>query len=214
MTLIGKISDLAPQKKSSRRYSVSVDGKFVVGADQEVIAKLRLREGQPLTTQQVAEIEFADELLQATRQAMRLLSHRARSRQEMVRALRQKQHRPEVIAAALEHLEQAGLLNDEELALSMVRYLGDQQQRGRRAILDRLRKAGISRELAEKVGAELLDEAGELTRARRTAEKYLQRQTGEAGPRLGHKLYQHLQRRGFDGSLCQQVTQEMLPDFW
>jgi len=106
------------------------------------------------------------------------------------------------------------LINDEELARSMVRHLTDQRQMGRRAILDQMLKADLSRNLAEDVLTELLDEAGELERARQTAEKYLQRQGEQVSPRLGQKLYQHLQRRGFDGSLSQQVTQEVLPDSW
>ena len=83
----------------------------------------------------------------ATDRALRLLSYRAHSREELRRKLLQKGEDPEAVDTALDWCEERGFLNDEEYAAALVRkYAGKGYEPWR--IRAELRKRGIGYELA------------------------------------------------------------------
>ncbi|HEY3398561.1 MAG TPA: regulatory protein RecX [Armatimonadota bacterium] len=208
------ISKICQHKRSSHLLEVWVEGELAIIADQEVIAHRGLHSGDPLTTEALEELRSADQVLQAGRKAQGLLAHRARSRQELVRALRQKGFADPTIQTTLERLEQVGLVNDEAFARQMAESLAQYRQLGSRAIQQKLRLAGLAPQLVQEVLAETADEQQEMQRARAGAEKYLSRTRAEDDTRLRAKLFGYLQRRGFAAGLCRQVTEELLPPTW
>lgn len=212
MAAWGTISEIKPRKSSSRRYQVWIGEEVALEADQEVIVQAGLYPGRALSVEEVAQIREADRVLEASRQAMRLLAHRGRSRQQLVRALRRKRYSEAEIGRALERLERAGLINDEALARQLAEYYARFRGQGRRAVMHRLLQAGLEASLAEAVLAEFADEKSEEERARQAARRFLARAGQEESLRRRARLYDHLQRRGFDASLCRQVTEELVAD--
>jgi regulatory protein len=191
---------------------VWVDGVVALEADEEVIAQGGLRTGQPLTEEKVAELQQADQGLEASRLVLRLLSHRARSRQELLLALRRKRYPQEIMAVTMERLERAGLLDDEAFARQMVE-VGRARRLGRWAVYHKLRQAGVDEATAERVLAETASEEEEGERARLVARKYVERapQGGERR-RLRAKVYDLLQRRGYDSGMARQVAEDVVAD--
>ena len=212
MPVIGTIADIKPRGRSQHRWEVWVDGEVVLEADKEVIAQGGLRTGRPLTEEEVTELRSADQALEASRVVLRLLSHRGRSRQELVLALRRKRYPAEIVDTTMERLERAGLIDDQAFAEQMVAQYSGHRRLGRYAVYQKLRQAGLDSALAEQVLAETTSEESELERARHTARKYVERAPGGDPRRLRAKVYGLLQRRGFDAGIARQVTEEAVAD--
>jgi regulatory protein len=212
---LGTIAEIKPKGRSARRYEVWVDGEVALEADKEVIAEGGLRPGQPLTGEEVAALRKADQALEASRLTLGLLAHRARSRHELLLALRRKRYPQEIVELTMQRLERAGLLDDEAFARQMVETFSRRRLLGRYAVYHKLRQAGLDEAVAEQALAAASGEDDELERARLVARKYLDRpsRSGETpGPRLRAKVYDLLQRRGYEAGIARQVTEETVGD--
>jgi len=212
MSALGIISAIKPRGSSSRRYEVWIGEEVALEADKEVIAQAGLYPGRALSAEEAAHIREADRVLGAGRQAMRLLAHRGRSRRELVRALRRKRYSEAEIEPALERLERAGLINDEALARQLAEYYSRYRGQGRRAVLHKMLQAGLEAPLAEAVLAEFADEKSEQERAREAGQRFLARIGRDRDPHRRARLYDYLQRRGFDADLCRQITEQLVAD--
>ena len=121
----------------------------------------------------------------------------------------------EHVRAAIERLEQIGLLDDERLARSLLASRDRSRQRGDRALLQELRRRGVAAELAGRLlterSAEGAGEGGdgvELRAARSAAARLAPR---GGGPRAeGQRIAQALLRRGFPAGIAWQVARERL----
>lgn len=84
----------------------------------------------------------------AFRDALRLLSMRARTRQELQQALARKQHPPPAIAAALEKVQALGYLDDARYARARAESMLRDGKMGPQAVTQHLRARGIPAEVA------------------------------------------------------------------
>lgn len=84
----------------------------------------------------------------ALRHALRLLSMRARTRQELQQALARKQHPPAAIAAALERVQSLGYLDDARYARARAESLLGEGKMGPQGVMQHLRARGIPAEVA------------------------------------------------------------------
>lgn len=212
MPVLGTITQIKPKGRSQHRYEVWIDGQVVLEADQEVIAQGGLRSGRPLTVEELGHLRHADQALEASRLALRLLSHRARSRQEIILALRRKRYPEDLVALTLERLTSAGLLDDEALAHQMAEQFTRHRQLGRYAVYHKLRQAGLEADLVQRAVTAATNEEDELERARQVAQRYVARAPAGGDRRLRAKVYSLLQRRGFEAGLARQVTEETVAD--
>ncbi len=212
MPVLGTIADIKPRGRSARRWQVWVDGEVVLEAEEEVIAQGGLRPGRPVTEEEIEQLRQADQALQASRLAQRLLAHRSHSRHELVTALRRKRFSEEIATLTLERLERAGLIDDEAFAQRLVEHYTRARGLGQHAVRHKLRQAGLDTVLTEEALSAATSEAEELERARLAARKYLQRvSTGET-QRLRARLYDLLLRRGFDAGVARQVSEEAVAE--
>lgn len=212
MSVLGTIAEIKPRGRSTRRWEVWIDGEVVLEAEEEVIAQGGLRPGRPLTEEEAEALRQADQALQASRIAQRLLAQRSRSRHELVTALRRKGYAEETVALTLERLERVGLLDDGAFAQRLVEHYSRGRGLGRQAVRQRLRQAGLDTVLAEEVLAAATSEEEELERARLAAQKYVSRASAGEAHRLRARLYQLLLRRGFDAEVARQVTEEVVAE--
>jgi regulatory protein len=123
----------------------------------------------------------------------------------------------EHVRAAIERLEQIGLLDDERLARSLLESRDRSRQRGDRALLQELRRRGVGDELAGSLLAERAAEGasegadGVELRAARAAAARIRIRGGE--PRAeGQRIAQALARRGFPPGMAWQVARERLAE--
>ena len=212
MAEVSKITVIEPQKNNPHRYSIFIDGQFALGIDEEVMANLRLRPQQPITVDRLQQIVAEEQAQRAWQAAIRLLKYRPRSYRELTRRLRQKGFASPTIAQVLDRLADLGLIDDERFAQQMVQSLVRRRNLGKRAILDRLRRAGISRDMAEATMEQELADYDEVSQAQQVVEKYLPRLAGLEPVKQRRRLYGYLRRRGFSQTVIQQMMQSALPD--
>lgn len=208
-----KITAIEPQKTNPHRYSIFIDGQFALGVTEEVIVNLGLRPHQPVSEAKLDEITFEEQVQQARKAALRLLEYRPRSRQELRRRLRQKDFPVSAISRVLDRLEERGLVADEDFAQQLVCSLARRRNLGKRAILDKLRRAGISRDIAEATIERELADYDEASRAQQAAEKYLPHLADLAPEKQRRRLQAYLYRRGFSYSIIDQVRRSALADY-
>lgn len=101
-----------------------VDGRCAGTVSKSFVARWDLHEGRELDGDMLDRMRGQAAAERALADGQRLLSHRARSRREVETRLLEKGHLDEAVAAALERLASAGLLDDADFAR---RYVADKQ---------------------------------------------------------------------------------------
>ena len=153
------------------RSVVSTDDGETLALRTETVERARLVQGAVLDAAYLAEIDEEEQRVVAHEAALRLLSHRARSEQELAGRLRQRGLSPEVVRHEITRLRDAGLLDDEAFARSWVRDRAPLAPRGRRLLRQELRGRGVAAEIAEVAVEEADDREVALTLARQRARR-------------------------------------------
>lgn len=188
-----RITKIEVQKKRAQRHSVYVDGKFVIGIDQETYLHLGLREGDEITKAKLNEIINYELKLKAKESALNLLSYRGRSKKELSARLQKKEVEPKLIVETLQELEAAGLINDLEFAKAWVRERGE--SRGPFKLRSELIAKGVPKEIIDEALSECPPEseiAQKLTQKWLATHQYLPQDT------LKRRLFSFLLRRGLN----------------
>lgn len=143
--------------------------------------------------------------------ALRLLTQRAHSREELRRKLRARGMAPNTIARVTEDLARVRLLDDRAYAqaYSEQRMTGSRPV-GRTRISLELRKRGVPGEIIEQVLAEQAEGAEpdkEFERAREAGQRKWESVRHRGEPRAAMaKVYRFLAGRGFSGEICSRVV--------
>jgi regulatory protein len=208
-----KITALQPQKHDPDRVSVFVDGAFRMGLAAEVARAGRLRVGQAVDETQLAELERRNLGWQARQAALRLLAVRPRSAAELARRLRMKGYGPEIGEEVIARLREQGMIDDAAFAGSLVRDRVRLRPQGARRMAGELRAKGVDEQTARAAIRETLEdeETDETELARRAAAKWRPR-PGEEPAAARRRLHGFLSRRGFDGDVIREVTDDAIPD--
>ncbi len=141
--------------------------------------------------------------------ALKLLSYRARSRQEMAEKLQRKGFDSGQIDGVINLLETAGLINDRALAAELFRYSVEIKTLGKKGIRVFLASRGIERDLIDKTLATHSPETEEnaaLEFAGRKL-KILKRYKPEV---IKRRLWGMLQRRGFSPDVINKTINTVL----
>jgi len=189
--LSGRITALKAQTKNRGRVNVYLDGSFAFGLAEIVAARLRV--GQSLSDDDIASLRQCDAQERAYDQALRFLSYRPRSTEEVRRFLAGKDVPPEVATATLARLTGAGLLDDEAFARFWVENRESFRPRGPMALCFELRRKGVSQEAIEQA----LGAADEKDAAYRAARTHAARLEHADRATFFRRLGEFLQRRGF-----------------
>ena len=164
--------------------------------------KRRARAPRPSPSQ----LSPADAAEQAHSAALRLLSHRERSRVELRSRLARKGFDAPTIDQVLDRLAEAGLQSDERFAATFT--LEAQRSRGlsTNAVQGQLRRRGIDRQLAAEAATETPED--EEARARDLADRRAARMTGLSPEVRARRLLGYLARRGYPPELCRRLAAE------
>ncbi len=206
-----EISDLHPDPRAPGYLIVEVDGARFASIPEEVVALLGLLKGKQLEQDAFAELTRVADVEAAHRVAIRLLAHRPRAVNEMLRQLRNRGHNPSAAAEAVGRLEANGLLDDLEFARHFTRVRTGKGHGPARLISD-LRARGVDKRLAERAVYETMDEEeiDPMTQAREVAEK----RSAQLGNLPAHKkrrrLLAYLGRRGYRGYEIEEIVRDVL----
>jgi len=198
----GRITALIFQKRNPERVNVYLEGRFAFSL--AAIEAARLRVGQVLSAQEIAELQRRDTEERAYERALDLLSYRPRSAAEIARRLRKADFPPSTIEAVLTRLERVGLVDDLAFARYWVENRETFRPRGHRMLRWELRQKGIADQIIDEVLASVDERASahRLARKRATRLRHLDEMT------FRRRLSNYLARRGFPYSIISEVVQE------
>ena len=136
------ITALEVQKRNKERVNVYLDDEFAFGLS--LMEAAVLKKGQTLSDEEIDQLKQEDAIVQAVDHAIRFLSYRPRSSQEVRQNLSKKKIPETVIESALERLENLGYLDDSAFVRFWVENRNSFKPMGARALSYELRQKGIS----------------------------------------------------------------------
>ncbi len=206
-----EISDLLPDPRAPGYLLVEVDGARFASLPEEIVVLLGLCKGKLLDPEAFGELTRVADVEAAHRVALRLLAHRPRAVNEMLRQLRNRGHNPSAAAEAVGRLETNGLLDDLEFARHFARVRTGRGHGPPRLISDLLAR-GVDKQLAERVVYETIEEEDidPMTQARQLAEKRSAQLGNLPAQKKRRRLLAYLARRGYRGYEVDEMVREVL----
>ena len=149
-----------------------------------------------------------DKLLkQALGRALNLISYRQRTERELRAKLSERFDR-DTVDRVLERLKEQGLVDDVEFARAWSDGRVRNSPRSARAIVREITGKGVAKSVAEAAVRDLDDAHS----ARLAAAKFARRLSGADYEQFHRRLWQHLQRRGYTGSIARRAVAELWQD--
>ena len=190
---MNEITDITPQIKDKRRCNIYVDGRFCCGLTLETVIKNRIKVGQIVSPERLAEIQLESEKNTAFDKALTHLSATQKTEKEVRDFLAKKGYLPAVVDYAVEKLRSYQFLDDGAYAESYVGFAA--KRKGGKLIRMELRGKGISDEKID-LALDKLGEEQELQTVTSILEKYMRGKTGDK--QTFQKAYRYLMGKGFD----------------
>ncbi len=200
--MAGVITALKAQR-GKERVNVYLDGQFAFGL--ALVHAVWLKVGQTLSDDEIAKLRAADKMEQARLRALDLIAYRPRSVREVQRRLKRAGADDAAIAAVVERLKEAGLLDDDAFSRAWVDSRMRVSPRSKRMIAWELRQKGVSSADIEAA----LEEVDEEDAAYRAAMQRLPKLRGLVPLERKRKLYDYLARKGFDYETIERAMQQV-----
>lgn len=141
----------------------------------------------------------------------RYLTIRNRSEKEIRDYLTKKKIPSEHIQQVIDLLKKQKFLNDETFARSWVIARARSRPRGKYLLKIELQKKGVAKDIIEKVlQEEDADRPDELTQAKRTIERRMQKMEGKTRQEIYTKVGAFLARRGFGWEVAKKAIDAFL----
>jgi regulatory protein len=144
-----EIQRLEPVPRSRNRLRLILDRGDPIEVSLEVATRLELYAGvllDPATRRRIGDAQQKWAVRQA---ALHLLSYRPRSEHELRTRLRKKEHAPGIVEWCIHAFRTEGLLNDLAFSMAFTRTRILLKPRGRRRLVQELRKKGVRGEVAQ-----------------------------------------------------------------
>ena len=197
---MNEITSITAQAKDKTRCNVYVDGRFCCGLTVETVVKNRLKVGQSVSPEQLAEMQLESEKNTALDKALTHLSTTRKTKKQIREFLQKKEFLPAVIDYVIEKLRDYGFLNDGEYAEAYVEQAA--KRKGGRLIRMELRSKGVTdAEIDGALGG--LDEQTELQTAIALLQKYMRGKTADV--QTLQKAYRHLMGKGFSYDVAKEA---------
>lgn len=197
---MNEITDIKPQAKDKTRCSVYVDGRFCCGLTLEAAVKNRLKTGQIITEERLAEIQFESEKNTAFDKALTHISATMKTEKQIRDFLTKKGYLPAVIEYVVEKMRSYRFLDDGSYAAAYVESAA--KRKGGRLIKTELRGKGVSEaEIEAALGG--LDEERELATASAILQKYMRNKQSDR--ETLQKAYRYLIGKGFSYETAKSV---------
>lgn len=190
---MNEITAITPQIKDKRRCNVYVDGRFCCGLTLETTVKNRLKVGQCISPERLAEIQLESEKNTAFDKALTHISATQKTEKQVRTFLEGKGYLPAVIEYVVEKLRSYNFLNDGQYAEAYVESLS--KRKGSKLLRMELRGKGVS-DAEIDAALETLPAERETETARALLEKYMRGKVCDKATL--QKAYRYLLGKGYD----------------
>ncbi|RLQ92382.1 recombination regulator RecX [Falsibacillus albus] len=198
------ITKISKQVKNDERYNIFLDEKYAFSVDEEVLARLQLQKGKELEDEDLAEIQFQDDIRKGFNLALHYLSHRMRSEKEIETFLKGKEIEETIIPEILFKLKEYKYINDLEFAIAYVRTQMATTKKGPVIIRKELHEKGIQDHFIEESLKEFLFDH-QLENGVALGEKVARQNKKLSEVQVKQKIEQTLIRKGFGWDIIQEV---------
>ena len=140
-------------KTKRGRYSVFVDGEFMLSVDDETAAEFHLKIGRQTSEDEMNEILKQSNRRKAKEKAYNLLSYKDHSKSSLKSRLK-RDISEEAAEETVEKMQELGLIDDEKYAYNLAKDLFTVKCFAARRVLYELTSKGIDKELAAQAVAE------------------------------------------------------------
>ena len=197
---MNEITAITPQIKDKRRCNIYVDGRFCCGLTLEATVKNRLKVGQIISPERLAEIQLDSEKNTAFDKALTHISATQKTEKQMRDFLQGKGYLPTVIDYVVEKLRSYNFLNDGQYAEAYVESLS--KRKGSKLLRMELRGKGVSDAEIDAALDTLPAEREEET-AKVLLEKYMRGKVNDKATL--QKAYRYLLGKGYDYEVIKSV---------
>lgn len=194
------ITALEFNQRDKERVKLYLDDEFVMSLPHLEAAKLSV--GQPLSQQEIESLSAAGDEQRAFDRALRFLSYRPRSAEEVRRNLAKHKAPDSLIARVLARLQDLGYVDDREFAKFWLENRARFKPMGPRALRYELRAKGVADDIIETLLIDT-DVADAAYRAAAGRAYRIRRTTRQA---FRQKLSGWLRRRGFETETIRDVV--------
>ncbi len=156
-----EITAIEPRRK--RLSQLYLDGEAAVKVDTETLLKAGWKPGMEISDEDLHQLLQESEARRAKEKALYLLEYRSHSKKELADKISRITSR-EAAEAAVDKMEELGLVNDEDYGRQMAEYLLQKKGYGLRRARQELLQKGIDRELIEELLEELAPDPEEKLR--------------------------------------------------
>jgi regulatory protein len=202
--MIRKITALKLQKRNKNRVSIYLDGEYAFGLAKIVAAWLKV--GQELTDEKINQLKEQDAIEVALQSAIKYLSFRPRSEDEVRKNLKKKNFQDHVINEVVERLQRGGLVDDQKFAELWIENRSEFRPRSSRVLRIELRQKGIPFKIIDTIISKIDEDHLAYQAATKQARKY----RGLEWQDFRKKMYGFLARRGFDYGIISTI----IPKAW
>ena len=140
----------AAEERKKGLTALYLDGEYAVSVDTVTLASFGYTAGATITDEQLHELLTVSNINRAKEKALYLIEYRSRTRRELWDKLRPLDGEA-AAGAAIERLEELGLINDEAYARDYAEQLIERKHFSRERAAFEMMKKGIDRELADEV---------------------------------------------------------------
>jgi len=197
---------MSSQRRNPDRYSIFIDGEFVLGIDKKTVEDMGLRVGKLVDEKDLKNITSQEEFNKAQAYALMLLGYRERSLREIKMRMRQKGYEEKLVEKVVKYLKDRNLINDKRFtqlwAESRIK-----KGYGRWRIQSELEQKGVNREIGDEILKDLYSGIDEVQVALDLVEK--KRWVSKEPPRLTERVSNLLRRRGFSFEVISDVVEKI-----
>ncbi len=199
-------------RREGNSCSILTDTGELLRCPLPIAADFRLRKGDELSPERLAELEHATQCWHLRTAALRFLARRAHSRAELRRKLLRRAAVPtELVEDVLDALEREGYLDDAAYAREFAQSLIRRKATSALRLELELRRRGIEPALAQSIAAELLPEELVYEQARRAAQRKLRLLAAQPTDKQRRAVAGYLARQGFPAPLIGKLLRELFP---
>lgn len=204
-----KITSIEPQRTKGR-VNIYVDNVFSIGIDEELRYKYNLHVNMEVDDDFIKEILDAEELSKVKNYALRQLSYRQRSENELYSALRRKGYSEDHIDTVMDYCRENKYLDDREFTRAFIADKIYLNKYGPKRIRYELQMKGVSREIIDRYLD--IDSDQEYEQAFELAEKRMKSYKNDDRNSIYRKLSGYLQRKGYSYEVVNKIIRELLKD--
>lgn len=186
------------------------DDVFVI--DTEALSRIGIREQQPLSDEQYADIVDEADYIKAREKAVQLLTRKSYTVQEIRLRLKRYDIGEDVIERVINWLQRLQYVNDQRYAQQWVEQRMQLRGHGPLRLRQELQRKGVDRQYIDEALASF-DDDDFIELAWNQGKKYVTRQLGDEEMTIRRKTYAYLQRRGYTASVIRRVMRRLEEQF-